>query len=42
MVSNNMAINQISGSRNQYKVKCFDENESVDSQTTYGYNVIFL
>ena len=35
-------INLISGNRNSCRVKCFDENGSMDSQTTYEYNVMFL
>lgn len=42
LVSNNRATSQISGSRNYWNVKCFDEKESTDLQRENGYNVIFI
>ena len=42
MVSNYRAISQISGSRNYWNVKCFDEKESTDLQRKNGCNVIFI
>ena len=47
MVSNSRVINKILGSQNQYKIfhkkmKCYNENGSVHSQTKYVYNVLFL